>query len=237
MSPISRLMPLVMIIALAATSTSAQVQTGTPPFGSFGGGPDVINLANLNTHWTVPLLHKPGRGTNFDYDLTYDSSVWTLSASTWQPTSTTTVPGWQGLLPAGESYIGYSMTYSSGNCGYMGQSTYQVWYYQNFYYFDPFGVSHGFSASVDYFSSPGPPNCPPNGQVPSTTVSSLANDGSGYTLYVNPAPCCGGVPSAYVVDRNGTTINAPVVTSPPSSGSFSTTDRNGNQITFSNGTY
>ena len=79
MSPISRLIPLVMIIALAVTSASAQVQTGTPPFGSFGGGPDVINLANLNAHWTIPLLHKPGRGTNFDYDLTYDSSVWTLS--------------------------------------------------------------------------------------------------------------------------------------------------------------
>src|ERR1041384_1854178 len=50
--------------------------TGTPPFGSFGGRPDVINLANLNAHLSIPILHKAGRGLNFVYDLTYDSSVW-----------------------------------------------------------------------------------------------------------------------------------------------------------------
>src|SRR5260370_14230735 len=60
---------------LVATPASAQVKTGTPPFGSFGGGPDIINLANLNSHITVPILHKPGRGTNFTYDLSFDSSV------------------------------------------------------------------------------------------------------------------------------------------------------------------
>src|SRR5260370_41234018 len=111
MSPISRLMPLVMIIALAVTSASAQGPiTGTPPFGSFGGGPDIVNLGNLNVHYSVPVRHKAGRGTNFDYDLTYDSSVWQLAASTWQPTSTTTVPGWLGLVPAGQVYILYSGT-------------------------------------------------------------------------------------------------------------------------------
>ena len=60
---------------LIATSASAQVRSGTPPFGSFGGGPEVINLANLNARWTIPILHKPGRGMDFDFDLTYDTSV------------------------------------------------------------------------------------------------------------------------------------------------------------------
>jgi len=76
---------------LVATSASAQVPTGTPPFGSFGGGPDVINLANLNSHITVPIIHKPGRGMNFNYDLSYDTSVWypvgSSGSQSWQPVS------------------------------------------------------------------------------------------------------------------------------------------------------
>src|SRR6266567_733395 len=78
-----------LIASLLPLPASAQVQTGTPPFGSFSGGPDVINNANVNTHWTFPILHKPGRGTDFSYDVTYDSSVWyPVGASgnqTWQP--------------------------------------------------------------------------------------------------------------------------------------------------------
>src|SRR5258708_7057741 len=57
--------------------TSAQVPTGTLPFGSFGGGPDIIDLANLNSHIQIPVIHKAGRGGfNFTYDLSYDTSVW-----------------------------------------------------------------------------------------------------------------------------------------------------------------
>src|SRR5712692_8110541 len=93
------LLLVLLFVALAPFNTSAQVQTGTPPFGSFSGGPDVVNLANLNDHWTIPVLHKPGRGTNFTYDLGYDSSVWVpvTSGSTkiWQPVNSTW--GWQGL--------------------------------------------------------------------------------------------------------------------------------------------
>src|ERR1051325_9181634 len=117
---------LMVVFALAGEVTSAQVQTGTPPFGSFGGGPDVINLANLNVRLTIPVLHKPGRGTNFSYDLGYDSSVWypvTVNGSlTWQPVNGSW--GWQGLAPAGISFISYSMTYSSTAC-YQNQH-YQV---------------------------------------------------------------------------------------------------------------
>src|SRR5437867_2756980 len=62
---------------------------GTPRFGTFGGGPDVINLANLNSHITVPVFHRPGRRLDFDLALTYDSSVWlnpsSSGSSAWQP--------------------------------------------------------------------------------------------------------------------------------------------------------
>jgi len=83
------LLPLLAILLAFPSAASAQVQTGTPPFGSFGGGPDVINVANLNSHIAIPVLHKPGRGMNFNYDLSYDTSVWypvtSGSTTSWQP--------------------------------------------------------------------------------------------------------------------------------------------------------
>jgi hypothetical protein len=88
-------------LLFSALPTSAQVTTGTPPFGSFGGGPDIINLANLNSHIAIPVLHKPGRGMNFTYDLSYDSSVWypvsSNGTTTWQPVANW---GWAGTTQA-----------------------------------------------------------------------------------------------------------------------------------------
>ncbi len=130
-------------LLFVAPSAPAQVQTGTPQFGSFSGGPEIINNANLNVHWTIPIRHKPGRGTNFDYDLTYDSSVWmpvtANGTTTWQPVSATTIPGWTGLIPAGNAYITYSVAYSQGNCWNNGPVTYQQWNYSNFVYYDSTG--------------------------------------------------------------------------------------------------
>src|SRR5258708_24739003 len=91
MSSISRRLALLFVVLLcAARIASAQAPiTGTPPFGSFAGGPDVIDLANLNAHLDIPFANKPGRGTNFTYDMTYDSSVWYPAGSVgnklWQP--------------------------------------------------------------------------------------------------------------------------------------------------------
>jgi hypothetical protein len=102
---------LFLLYALIFSAPSyGQVQTGTPPFGSFDGGPDVINLANLNAHFTVPILGKPGRGMPFDLNLTYDSALWNsvTSGSTvsWQPTSNF---GWDGSeIRIG--HISYSQT-------------------------------------------------------------------------------------------------------------------------------
>ena len=99
MTPAHRSFYLMIVIMLTVGVASGQTPpaTGTPPFGSFGGGPDVINLANLNSHITVPVLHKPGRGMNFTYDLSYDSSVWYAvtsgSTTSWQPVSNF---GWAG---------------------------------------------------------------------------------------------------------------------------------------------
>src|SRR6266568_5465865 len=84
-----------LVTPLLPSSAFAQVKTGTPPFGSFAGGPDVINLGNLNVHLTIPVVRKPGRGTNFTYDLTYDTSVWYPSTSG-GTTTWTSFGGWTG---------------------------------------------------------------------------------------------------------------------------------------------
>src|SRR5260370_38199443 len=90
---------LLVLLALVASVASAQVQTGVVPFGSFSGGPDIVNNANLNVHWTIPIRHKPGPGTNFDYDVTYDSSVWmpvtSGSNNKCQTAFQSTIPRWQ----------------------------------------------------------------------------------------------------------------------------------------------
>jgi hypothetical protein len=52
-----RLLILPLLLALVPLQTDAQVMTGTLPFGSFSGGPDTINNANLNA--------QAGRGQGF----------------------------------------------------------------------------------------------------------------------------------------------------------------------------
>jgi len=80
---------LLVVLLVSSAVSLAQVKTGTPRFGTFGGGPDIINLSNLNVQVTIPVLHKPGRGLPFDFGLTYNSSIWSIPAftgsSSWQP--------------------------------------------------------------------------------------------------------------------------------------------------------
>ena len=91
MFPFFRSSCVLLAVVLGGSIASAQVQTGVPPFVSSSGGPDVIDLGNLNVHLSIPVVHKPGRGTDFGYDLTYDSSIWypvpSGSTYTWQPVS------------------------------------------------------------------------------------------------------------------------------------------------------
>ena len=75
----SRVLSLSILLASLAAAGAAQTQaiTGTPPFGSFDGGPfDVIDLANLNVHFRIPVFSRPGRGMPFVFGLNYDSTIW-----------------------------------------------------------------------------------------------------------------------------------------------------------------
>ncbi|MGB6775181.1 MAG: hypothetical protein WBE45_12430 [Terriglobales bacterium] len=71
---------IVIVFLLAVTVPLAQAQSvasnGTPNFGSFSGGPDVINNANLNIHYTVPVFGRAGIGMPFSYSLSVDNGAW-----------------------------------------------------------------------------------------------------------------------------------------------------------------
>lgn len=231
-------------LILLVKISSAQVATGTPPLGSFGGGPaDVVNLGNLNVHLTMPVRHKSGRGMDFVRDLVYDSSVWypvgSVGHQSWQLVSSPTIAGWGGLEGAGKSYIGYQKTYTSGQC-FSGGTWYnwQTWGYGGFYYYDQAAERHNVSAGWAYIQNNAGTACgpQPNGFSPSSaTQTSLATDGSGFSLTVTPV-CCGSDAVPFIFDKDGTKINAPVIVN-ASPGTETDTDRNGNKITSTNGLF
>lgn len=214
-----RFFALVILLLIMAISASAQVQTGTPPFGSFGGGPDVINLANLNAHLTIPVLHKPGRGRDFDYDLAYDSSIWTPitvgSTKTWQPVSNW---GWSSYSNFGSGLTGYvNYFYSSTYCyDQMGHPNGANVLYNNFVYTDPWGTTHKITGYYQVLSG----GC---GSGITNAFPGYATDGSGYSLQSKSGP---------LTAIDGTIIGAPFN---PGYGAFasSVTDRNGNEISAS----
>ena len=80
----------VLAVCIAPLCVS-EVKVGTPQHGTFGGGPDIVNLANLNAHWKFPVFSKAGRGVPFSYVITHDTSVWFLAGvsgnGNWLPVS------------------------------------------------------------------------------------------------------------------------------------------------------
>src|ERR1700730_7431256 len=113
---------LAVLIFVCALPSGGQVTTGTPPFGSFGGGPDIVNLGNLNAHINVPVFNKAGRGLSFNYNLTYDSSVWypvtSGGTTTWQPVADW---GWSAQTQPTTGYITYAGI-NEGRCTDRGAS-------------------------------------------------------------------------------------------------------------------
>jgi RHS repeat-associated protein len=206
-----------------------QVPTGTPPYGSYGGDPEVINLADLNIHLDVPITHRAGRGSNFDYRLTYDSSVWTPTNSGasyfWNPSIT-----WGWLTLTGTSgYIYYTAT--SNTCYGVTQFTYYV--FSNFAYVDPSGTPHPFLGQLTTANYSG---TIPNSNCPTVnspfTLTNSASDGSGLTLVATSTTQSYWTFTGKVTTIQGTVIQPPIYANGyPSGGASTLTDRNGNQIT------
>ena len=225
-------------ILLLAGLASAQQLKQLPPFQSYGGGPfDVVNLGSLDVNLSIPIVNKAGRGTPFVYNLSYDNFIWqpVVSGSTkvWTPANAW---GWSGLL-AGVAYLDYSVSLSSGACGFEGQSSYETWSYSGVYYHDTFGVNHYFGVSASYtVITGGTGSCPPSGPEPTTPQPTTAEDGSGYIVTLTPNQ--GGTASVVLTTIKGATISVPVVTTPPTQPSpYSSTDSNGNIVSSSNGVF
>ncbi len=196
------------VASLLPPSASAQVQRGIPPFGSFGGGPDIINLANLNVRLAIPVLHKPGRGQNFNYDILHDSSVWypvtSGSTTTWQPDAQW---GWTGSIPRAAGYV----TYTTGpleSCRFFQETQWITEYYHflsNWVYFDGLGTQHPMVGGIQ---DGGAPDC-----GPSDTAMLTTNDGSAYKLSVpdetlyTVVGAVGLLTGQTFTDRNGNKIN------------------------------
>jgi RHS repeat-associated protein len=208
---------LIFVLALTTAFCSAQVITGTPPFGSFAGGPDVVNLANLNVHLNVPVFSRSGRGLPFNFYLTYDNSIWypvtTSGTTTW--TSVAGI-GWNGSEVNVGSVVP-TLTYStSGTCGsipHLGITSYSIYAWA---YTDGFGTRHPFSATSTMTVN----TC--TGSSSTGFTGALATDLSGYSLSVT------GITVVSLYSADGNLINT-------SAGSIQ--DRNGNKITKSSGVF
>jgi len=198
--------------------------TGTPPFGSFGGGPDIINLANLNSHLTIPVFHKPGRSLPFNFSLVYESSIWRIVGYTgnysWQPHSQW---GWG----TGGTDIG-RMTYTvaTRTCFVAGKpvnGNYTTW--SNWVYYDGSGTSHPFYSTALGQTA----ECSGGGQTGG--FSEQARDGSGYKIIVTGDCCDDAIDSVQVISPDGSQINPFGSPAPAGAIPGSIQDSNGNEIT------
>ena len=217
MTRTARVMLGVAAIMLLSVAGFAQVATGAPPFGSFGGGPfDTVNLGNLNVHFSVPVVHKAGRGMPFTYDLSYDSSIWTPvtsgSTTTWQPTFNW---GWMAAWAGGSvAYITYKeiLSYCYIDMHHNGDT----YYIGNFVYHDPWGIGHAFSG---YMSG----NSCTNTYI--NTLPSTAGDGSGLIL----------LNTSQIQTPNGAVLNPGINPSGTSIQATTVIDANGNKISSNTG--
>jgi RHS repeat-associated protein len=206
-----RLFVILVLAVFSSVASVAQVQVGTPPFGSYAGGPDTVNLGNNNVRWVVPVIHKAGRGTDFSYDLTYDSSVWypvtSGGATTWTPNQLR----WVASTPTGGGGLTYKT--QSKSCRFFQETQWITEYYTlytNWVFTDALGTSHRMIGGIQ---DGGAPDCGPGDYAILTT-----NDGSGYK-----------------VDTNGTVYTVKGAVGSLGTGSY--TDRNGNKITQSGGVF
>ena len=207
-----------LVVLLATVMGFAQVPTGVPPFSSVGGGPfDVVDLANLNVHFTIPIVSKAGRGLSFTYNINYDSSVWypvgTSGSQVWTPVTNFAWPAQTQIAQGNTGSIKFT-TFTTP-C-FDGTTHYIITHYQYTRFTDASGVAHPFNVTVADTDVCG------TGRM---SDSQLSSDGSGYTLFANVA-------TAYVTSRSGWGIYPPLTSG--AQGTIS--DTNGNYISFNSTT-
>lgn len=231
----------VVLLAEAVCSLAQQPATGLPPLASFGGGPfDVVNLANLDVHFAIPVFNRAGRGIAFNYSLGYDSLVWVPQApngaSVWTPVASSSGSGpiynwgWRAVTEAATGYVSYATFTWSQSCQ-TGPLTYGIttstW--GGLVYHDPSGGFHTLPpgnnsiTEVSITSS----SCGTVGTTISPVMKAVPQDNSGYIVSTSSSSALG---PATVSAQGGVTIVTPSVGA--STGAGSVTDANGNQISI-----
>ena len=194
-------------------SASSQVLVGTYPYGTFDNkGFDSINVGNLNVHFGLPIISKPGRGLPFSYTLGYDSSVWypydAGGGPAWTPTQSF---GWFGDTAVTTGYFWYN---TDAEMNFFHGLACWEYTYSSFHYVDPLGHSHIFLGSTNDYS-----DC--HGLSHSSFTRS-ALDRSGYTMTVT------GYTNVVITDPHGAVVTPPAFAT---AGAGSVVDSNGNEIT------
>ncbi len=180
-----RILLSLLVCLLSVRIASGQVATGFPPFASFSGGPDIVDLANGNVHITIPVFSRAGRGTSFSYVLNYDSSIWTPYGAGGFYGAWGMQGGW---LAASTNATGrYNFTQIQVCCPGqhcnpdLGTGTYYNQYSQ-WQYIDRSGGVHNFGMIVNDSSQ----LCPYG--TGSWSLTGGASDPSGWTMTVNATP-------------------------------------------------
>ncbi len=202
----SKVSALIAYFMLGSMVAGAQV-TGT---GKYTFAPlethgfDSINLGNLNIHFEIPIVNKPGRGMPFTYTLVYDGLVWQVGGDSglqyWVPDSSF---GLRGELTEGfRGYLSYNST--THKCYNDPPDFYWTTISDSYVYHDQFGAQHQFYYRFN--------SC---GNV--TTGDGSTYDDSGFTF-----------DGAQVHSPSGATLSLPVENG---TANGTVTDSNGNQIT------
>lgn len=211
----------ILLSLISANQAKSQNGTGVYAYGAYDSlGFDTINIGNLNTHFTIAVLNKPGRGLPFYYDLSYDGLVWTpalVSGSTvW-----TLAPsaGWRGVTEIATGYVSYNESVTHGRIQENPGGPTQICYnynYSGFVYHDQFGVAHSFPIFLQN-----------QDQCQGDSVSSgsgTAIDGSGYTMNVT------NYTNVQMVGKDGHSFTPPRNSG---AGAASAVDLNGNEVSVS----
>jgi RHS repeat-associated protein len=201
-------------ITLALTISSASQVTGIPPYQTFASGPDVINLGNLNVHYSIPIFSRGGRGLPFNYSLAYDGSIWAIDTTNgvWIPNTNW---GFQRETSALVGYVTYR--YYETTCS-GGGSPSVVEHHTFTNYVDAQGTLHPFLINILDNGCTG---------IVTQQGSGVIADGSGLIVSVTENP------SATVTFPSGQTTTPQLVAGGTPSGNGNQTDSNGNQITSS----
>ena len=203
-----------MITVACEGNARSQAATGVYPYGSFDHlGFDTINVGNSNVHFAIPIFSKQGRGgQNFSYSLSYDSLFWQIDAYgphlVWTPHSF----GWQTdqAMPITGHMSSYSWSVFCSDTGPNADPRDGHWtnLSTSFVYYAPDGAVHNYPGI-------------------------LGEDCDGTQLSPDR-----GYDGSVVIDATHLRLaNGTMLTVATSAGTASSTDKNGNVISWNNGTF